>query len=139
MDAQQRTLKALIQNRDEMHVQMESVKHDLQEKVIPLERAQVGMLQWQAQVEAHMTKIEADLTEMHERQRRNDERSEAVYQACTSAVGKVDPTTQIALETLAGRVDELDSIACRAVQASESSQKDVQGIRERTVGTSDQT
>ena len=111
-----------------MHGQIESVKHDLQEKVIPLERAQMGMLQWQAQVEAHMAKIEANLTEMHERQRRNDERSEAVYQACTSAVGKVDPTTQIALKTLAGRVDELDSIAHGAAQASESSQKDVQAL-----------
>lgn len=36
VDAQHRTLKALIQNRDEMHGQIESVKHDLQEKVIPL-------------------------------------------------------------------------------------------------------
>ena len=36
VDTQQRTLKALIQNRDEMHGQIESVKHDLQEKVIPL-------------------------------------------------------------------------------------------------------
>ena len=42
VDTQQRTLKALIQNRDEMYVQMESVKNDLQVKVIPPERAQMG-------------------------------------------------------------------------------------------------
>ena len=63
---------------------------------------------------------------MHERQRRNDERSEAIYQACTSAEGNVDPATQTALETLAGRVDELDSRARKAVQDLTSSQKNVQ-------------
>ena len=118
----------MIQSRDEMHAQMESVKNYLQAKVIQLERAQMGMLQWQAQVEACVVKIEATLTEMHERQRRNDERSEAVYQACTSAVGNADPATRTALETLAGRVDELESVARKAVQDSTSSQNYVQAL-----------
>ena len=107
----------------ETRTHLADAREELQNRVLSLEGAQLSTTQWQAQVEAHIAKIEVTLTEMHERQRRNDERSEAVYQACTSAVGNIDPATQIALETLAGRVDELDSIARKAVQDSSSSQK----------------
>ena len=124
----------MIQSRDEMHAQMESVKNYLQAKVIQLERAQMGMLQWQAQVEACVVKIEATLTEMHERQRRNDERSEAVYQACTSAVGNADPATRTALETLAGRVDELEKRSAQSCSGFYLFTELCPGIR---VGSSD--
>ena len=83
----------------EARTHLADAREDLQHRVSSLEGAKLGTVQWQAQVEseAHIAKIEANLTEMHDRQRRNDERSETVYQACTSAVGKVDPATCTAL------------------------------------------
>ena len=74
VDAQTRTLTTIIQQRGSLEEQLNAVKSDLKARIEPVERAQSSVRLWQAEVEAHIQKIETDLHAMQKRQQQQDER-----------------------------------------------------------------
>ena len=71
VEAHTRTLQHLITENQgfrselvEARTHLADASEDLQHRVSSLEGGQLSTVQWQAQVEAHIAKIEANLTEM---------------------------------------------------------------------------
>ena len=129
VQTQAQEIERLLNINGNLRLELDAVQQQLLESRDEMTDVRMGRLQWQAELEAHVARLEGQLGTVVNEQGRQVKMVENLFETCTSAVGQTDPAARTAIETLASRMDTVESVVKTSLEASESVQKGLLNVR----------
>ena len=129
VDAHTTALETLVSTNSSLRRELDDMHAQLQANTRDVSQLKMGQLQWQSQIEAHITQLEVKLSEVCAEQEAQSKKADDLFHDCAETVAAgTDPAARSAIETLAGRVSTLEDVVKTALKGTEDTQRDLLGV-----------